>query len=47
MIFKQKQNVGKRTDLQQFEIFLRNSVIIVENLSFRTIFFELTKRYIP
>ena len=47
MIFKQKQSVGKRTDLQQFEIFLRNSVIIVENLSFRTIFFELTKRYIP
>ena len=32
MILKQGQCVEKRKDLQQFEIFLRNSVIIVENL---------------
>ena len=47
MILKQEQSVGKRTDLQQFEIFLKNSIIIVENLSFRTIFFQLAKRYFP
>ena len=46
MILKQEQCVEKRTDLQQFEIFLKNSVIIVENLPFRAIFFQLTKRYI-
>ena len=43
MILKQKQSVGRRADLQQFEIFLKNSIIIVENLSFRMIFFQLTK----
>ena len=47
MILKQEHSIGKRTDLQEFEIFLKNSIIIVENLSFRTIFFQLTKRYIP
>ena len=43
MILKQKQSVGRRANLQQFEIFLKNSIIIVENLSFRMIFFQLTK----
>ena len=47
MILKQEHSIGKRTDLQQLEIFLKNLIIIVENLSFRTIFFQLTKSYIP
>ena len=47
MILKQEQSIGKRTDLQQLEIFLNNSIIIAENLSFWTIFFQLTKPHIP
>ena len=44
---KTEHCIRKRTDLQQFEIFLKNLIIIVENLSFRAIFFQLTKSYIP
>ena len=32
---------------KKFDIFLKNSIIIVANLSFPTNYFRLTKRYIP